>query len=106
MAGGPMETERITLSQRERDRRRVLHEVKQGHLTQREAGRRLRLSDRQVRRLLLRIGKYGDQAVIHGLRGVSSSQRLPFTTPRIRPPLRENSALRTSSMALLACCRT
>jgi hypothetical protein len=37
MAGGPMETERITLSQRERDRMRVLHEVKQGHLTHREA---------------------------------------------------------------------
>ena len=36
--GDPMETERITLSQRERDRMRVLHEVKQGHLTQREAG--------------------------------------------------------------------
>src|ERR1700719_723710 len=37
---------------------------------------------------------------------VSSSQRLPFTTPRRRPPLRKNSARRTSSMALLACCRT
>jgi hypothetical protein len=32
-----METERIALSQRERDRMRVLHEVQQGHLTQREA---------------------------------------------------------------------
>src|SRR6266566_4970679 len=37
---------------------------------------------------------------------VSRSQRLPFTTPRMRPPLRKNSALHTSSMALLACCRT
>jgi hypothetical protein len=42
-----METDRITLSHRERDRMRVLHEVKQGHLTHREAGRRLRLSDRR-----------------------------------------------------------
>src|SRR6266566_6114957 len=37
---------------------------------------------------------------------VNSSQRLPFTTPRMLPPLRKNSARRTSSMALLACCRT
>jgi hypothetical protein len=80
--GGPMETERITLCQRERDRMRVLHEVKQGHLTQREAGKRLRLSDRQVRRLLLRIGKYGDQGVIHGLRGRPSNHKLPASFER------------------------
>lgn len=77
-----METERITLSQRERERIRVLHEVKQGHLTQREAGRRLRLSDRQVRRLLLRIGKYGDQAVIHALRGRPSNRKFPASFER------------------------
>jgi DNA-binding transcriptional regulator LsrR (DeoR family) len=60
-----METERMTLSQRERDRMRVLHEVQQEHLTQREAAKRLQLSDRQVRRLLRRMRKKGDQAVIH-----------------------------------------
>jgi len=54
---------------------RVLHEMKQGHLTQMEAARRLQLSDRQVRRLLLRIGKYGDQAVVHGLRGRPSNRK-------------------------------
>ena len=36
-----METERMALSQRERDRLKVLHEVKQGQLTQVEAARRL-----------------------------------------------------------------
>jgi hypothetical protein len=75
-----METERITLSQRER--MRMLHEVKQRHLTQREAGRRLRLSDRQVRRLLLRIRKHGDQAVIHVLRGRPSNRKLPASFER------------------------
>jgi hypothetical protein len=44
-----MEEERINLSQRERDRLRELHELEQGHLPQREAARRLRLSD-QLRR--------------------------------------------------------
>jgi hypothetical protein len=73
---GPMETERMALSQRERDRIRVLHEVQQGHVTQVEGARRLKLSDRQVRRLLLRIAKHGDRAVVHGLRGRRSNRRL------------------------------
>ena len=56
-----MEQERINLSsQRERDRLRVLHELEQGHLPQREAARRLRLSDRQMRRLQTRWRQEGD----------------------------------------------
>jgi hypothetical protein len=46
-----METERITLSQRERDRLKVLHEVKQKHLSQVAAAARLKVTDRQVRRI-------------------------------------------------------
>jgi hypothetical protein len=48
-----METERIALSQRERDRLRVLHEIRQKQITQREAARRLKISGRHVRRLLV-----------------------------------------------------
>ena len=66
----------MALSQRELDRIRVLQDVKEGHLTQVEAGKRLKLSDRQVRRLLLHIAKCGDGAVIHGLRGRPSNRRL------------------------------
>jgi transposase len=54
---------------------RVLHEVQQEHLTQREAAKRLQLSDRQVRRLLRRMRKKGDQAVIHGLRARPSNRK-------------------------------
>ena len=71
-----METERIALSQRERDRLRVLHEVKQKQITQIEAAKRLKISDRHIRRLLLRLGEHGDRAVIHGLRGRRSNRRL------------------------------
>ena len=71
-----METERITLSQRERDRLRVLHEVKQKHLSQVAAAARLKLTARQVRRLLLRWREEGDRAVIHRLRGRRSNRRL------------------------------
>jgi hypothetical protein len=63
-----MEAERITLSQRERDRLRVLHEVKQKHLSQVAAAERLKVTDRQVRRMLLRIRERGDGALVHGQR--------------------------------------
>ncbi len=72
-----MELERIELSQRERDRLKVLHEVEQGHLQQVEAAERLRLSDRQVRRLLGRVRAAGDRGVVHRLRGRPSNRRLP-----------------------------
>jgi DNA-binding transcriptional regulator LsrR (DeoR family) len=71
-----METERIALSQRERDRLRVLHDVKQKQITQIEGARRLQISERHIRRLLLRLGEHGDRAVIHGLRGRRSNRRL------------------------------
>src|SRR3990170_507258 len=72
-----MEPERIELSQRERDRLKVLHEVEEGHLTQVEAARRVHLSDRQVRRLLVRVRAEGDGGVIHRLRGRSSNRKIP-----------------------------
>jgi len=57
-----METERIALSQRERDRLRVLHEVQQKQITQIAAAKRLKISDRHSRRLLLRVGEHGNRA--------------------------------------------
>jgi len=54
-----METERIALNQRERERLKVLYEVKQKHLTQVEAAQRLKVTDRQVRRLLLALAERG-----------------------------------------------
>jgi hypothetical protein len=77
-----METERITLSQPERDRLRVLHEVEQGHLTQVAAAQRIKLTDRQVRRLLLRLREQGDRAVLHGLRGRPSNRKFPAAFER------------------------
>jgi transposase len=71
-----METERIALSQRERDRLKVLHAVKQKHLTQILAAGQLKVTDRQVRRMLLRIRERGDAALVHGLRGRPSNRKL------------------------------
>jgi hypothetical protein len=71
-----MEEERIELSARERERLKVLHEVEQGHLRQIDAARRLRLSARQVRRLLRRLHAVGDRRLVHGLRGRPSDRRM------------------------------
>jgi len=72
-----MESERIELSAKERERLKVLHQVEQGHLKQIEAARRLRLSDRQVRRLQRRLGAQGDGGIVHRLRGRRSNRKIP-----------------------------
>jgi transposase len=55
---------------------RVLHEVQQRHLTQVEAAKRLRVSDRHIRRLLMAVRERGDGAVVHQLRGRPSNRKL------------------------------
>lgn len=71
-----MKPERIELSQKERDRLKVLHELQEGHIRQVEAARRLERSDRQVRRLLVRVRAEGDRGVVHGLRGRPSNRKI------------------------------
>jgi hypothetical protein len=72
-----MEPERVELSARERERLKVLHEVEQGHLKQIEAAQRLRLTDRHVRRLQVRLRQEGDRGIRHRLRGRRSNRKIP-----------------------------
>ena len=72
-----MEPERIELSAKERERLKVLHEVEQGHLKQVEAARRLRLTDRHVRRLQAQLRQRGDRGIVHRLRGRHSNRKIP-----------------------------
>ena len=74
-----METERIELSARERERLKVLQQVEEGLLKQVEAARRLRLTDRQVRRLQAQLRREGDQGIVHQLRGRRSNRKIPDT---------------------------
>lgn len=67
----------LVLSTKDRDRLKVLHEVKGEHLTQRAAGQQLGISDRWVRALLGRMKQEGDRGVVHRLRGRVSNRRLP-----------------------------
>jgi transposase len=72
-----METERIELSARDRERLKVLQQVEEGHLRQVEAAKRLRVSDRQVRRWQQRLRKEGDRGIVHRLRGRRSNRKIP-----------------------------
>src|SRR5881394_231108 len=74
--------ERIAMSQEERDALEWLKRAKDGSMTQREAAERMGVSDRWVRKLLQRIDKQGDAAVVHGLRGRPSNRKLPGKTQR------------------------
>jgi transposase len=68
------------MSQRERDRLKVLHEVEEGKLVQREAAGQLRMSERGFRKLLKRYRGKKDLGVVHGLRGRASARRVEAKT--------------------------
>jgi hypothetical protein len=67
-------SDRIEMSQRERDRLRILHDLKARRLKQTKAAELLDLTIRQVRRLLDRWTELGDPGLIHGLRGRPSNR--------------------------------
>jgi len=76
-------TEQLEMSQKERDRLKVLHEANQRHLTQKAAAQ-IGVTERWVRKLLARMRQEGDRAVVHRLRGRRSNRR-------IREPVREKA---------------
>jgi|SRR6185312_5369445 len=67
--------DRIAMSQSERDRLATLRGVASGERTQAEAARLLKLTVRQVRRLVERLKADGDGVLVHGLRGQPSNHR-------------------------------
>jgi transposase len=74
--------EGLWMSAKERDRLKVLHEVKQRHIRQKQAARELGLSVRWVRKLLVRLRRRGDGALRHGLRGRASNRKTPEAVKR------------------------
>jgi transposase len=72
--------ESLLLSGEERDRLKVLHEVKKRHITQRQAAEQLKLSTRWVKKLLKRLRERGDRAVVHGLKGRPSNRKIAGET--------------------------
>ena len=67
--------EGLWMSAKERDRLKVLHEVRKRHITQKQAGVEMGLSVRWVRTLLKRLRREGDRALRHRLRGQASNRK-------------------------------
>ena len=74
--------ESLLLNGEERDRLKVLHEVKKGYITQRQAAERLKMSKRWIKKLVKRLRERGDRAVIHGLKGRTSNRKMARETER------------------------
>ena len=64
------------MSQEERDKLEWLKRARDKVISQREAARKIGVSDRWVRKLLKRMKKQGDRVVVHGLRGRASNRKI------------------------------
>jgi hypothetical protein len=64
------------MDQEERDWLEWLKRAQDGVVTQRQAAAKMGVSDRWVRKLLVRMKTDGDGVVVHGLRGRSSNRRI------------------------------
>ena len=71
-----MQEGQLLMTQADRDRLVTLRKAKKRLITQQQAAEELKLSVRQVKRLVFALKKRGDKAVIHGLRGKPSNQRI------------------------------
>jgi transposase len=70
------------MSQEERDCLNWLKRAQAGSMSQREAGEKMGVSARWVRKLVKRMAKQGDAVVVHGLRGRPSNRKLSAQTHR------------------------
>jgi transposase len=70
------------MTQAERDRLVALKKAKKKLITQKQAAEEIGVTERQVRRLLRKLRRKGDQAVIHELRGRASNRKLSAEVER------------------------
>jgi hypothetical protein len=77
-----LESEELSMTQKERDRLVALRKAQKGLIAQRQAATELSVSERQIRRLLRLLKKRGDKAVIHASRGRPSNRKLDEAVER------------------------
>jgi transposase len=68
------------MTQRDRDRLVVLKKAQRKLITQKQAAAELSLTERHVRRLVVKLREGGDKALIHAMRGRPSNRRLSEKT--------------------------
>src|SRR5437870_812715 len=71
-----MQEGQLLMNERDRDRLGILKEVEKKHLKQSKAAAELKLSVRQLQRLLKAHKEQGDPAVVHALRGQPSNRKI------------------------------
>jgi transposase len=71
------EKDMITMSREEARRLHIIHQVLSKKISQTEAASLIDLSDRQIRRMIKRIRKEGDEGICHRSRGKISNHRIP-----------------------------
>src|SRR5579862_738410 len=69
------------MTQKDRDRLVVLKKAQKKLITQRQAAEELGVTERHVRRMLMKLKESGDRSVLHGLRGRTSNRKL---SPELR----------------------
>jgi predicted transcriptional regulator of viral defense system len=67
----------LLMTQAERDRLVALKKAKKKLITQKHAAEEIGVTERQVRRLLRKLRRKGDRAVIHELCGQAANRKLP-----------------------------
>ncbi len=70
------------MTQRERDRLVALRKADKKLITQKQAAQQTGLSERHLRRLLAKLRREGDQAVVHAARGRASNRKLSATAEK------------------------
>jgi transposase len=71
------EKDMITMSREESRRLHIIHQALSKKISQTEAASLINLSDRQIRRMIKRIRKEGDEGICHRSRGTTSNHRIP-----------------------------
>lgn len=73
----------LIMSKKELRRKSILDMVKNGHLSQKDASKRLGLSYRQTKRVYSRYIKSGDEGLLHKNRGKRSSRAYPLAMKKM-----------------------
>ena len=71
------EKDMITMSRRETKRLHIIHQALDKRITQKKAAELVNMSSRQLRRMLKRVRKEGDDGISHRSRGKASNHRIP-----------------------------
>ena len=71
------EKDMITMSKWEAKRLHIIHQALDKKISQIEAAGIIRLGDRQIRRMIKRVRKEGDEGICHRSRGTTSNHRIP-----------------------------